>query len=52
MKTQIYVAPVIEKIAVEIENGIAASGASPAPANYGTAGAAGNNVDETGNTNW
>ncbi len=51
MKNQIYVAPVIEKISVEFENGIAQSG-TPAPESYGAAGAAGGGVDETGYTTW
>jgi hypothetical protein len=51
MRKQNYIAPAIENIAVEFENGIAQSSIT-IPEGYGTAGAAGAGADETGTTTW
>ena len=52
MKKGQYIAPVIENISVEVENGIAQSSGITTPAGYGTAGAAGAAGNETGSTTW
>jgi hypothetical protein len=49
MNRQFYVAPAIDNISVELEQGIAQSAA---PAGYGTAGAAGAAGGESGSTDW
>jgi hypothetical protein len=49
MRKEDYIAPVVDNIAVELENGIALSAA---PAGYGSGGAAGDTIDETGTTTW
>ncbi len=51
MQKQFYVAPSIENISVELEQGIAQSGGT-APSNYGAAGAAGVGGVESGSTDW
>jgi hypothetical protein len=50
MKKQIYTAPAIEVISVELEKGIAQS--TTVPAGYGDAGGAGGSVEDTGSTTW
>lgn len=49
MRKQIYNAPVIEAISVELERGIAQS---VAPEGFGDAGFAGNDVTDSGSTTW
>ncbi len=49
MRNPIYIAPVIENISVQLEQGIAASGVN---AGYGDEGAAGAAYQELGDMEW